>query len=139
MDSNKQFDESSPLAELSDDRQLALHELNSIINDFRQRYSEVYIYTKKAWYRDRVIGWFIIVALTAGLIFALIEQYTSTAELRRSLYEVCLDNNGKDAAKKALYQRLSDHAPNEASSEAYDEAAEALVVRDCRGIYLNRR
>lgn len=126
-------------SKLPQDRQLALHEINSILVELKRKEQESYVITRAAWYRDRIIGWIIFAILGSGLAYLFFVQYEAAQDLRQTLYQTCIENNERSAAQKNLYLKLATYASE--PSPVRDElirAAELIENRDCRSAYLDR-
>lgn len=123
--------------DLPKDRELALHEVNSILTELQSRYAQMHFYTKREWARDRFVGWTIFALLMGLLTWSLVYQYASTQDLRRSLYETCVDNNARAEAQRALYAQVAKEAPEGSNTRVLLGAAAARITsRNCQGLYL---
>ncbi len=122
--------------ELPADRELALHEINSLLTEIKSRDNETHVYTKKAWVRDRIMGWVILSVLVAAVGWTLFYQYASTQELRRSLYETCVDNNSRSAAQRDLYDQVAQATESPEFKVLMEATSSRLASRDCKTLYL---
>lgn len=121
---------------LPNDRQLALHEIRSLAEQMRQ--ANLHVYTKPAWRRDRLIGWFLTVLILTGLGWGLFYQYASAQDLRESLYQACLDSNSRNQATRDLYDEIGKGTSSPEFKVLLAKTSARLEPIDCRSRYLDR-
>lgn len=116
------------------DRELALHEIKSLADQMRQ--SNLHVYSKDAWRRDRTIGWALTVIILAGLCWAMFYQYASAQDLRRSLYRSCSDANVRTVAQRDFYTEIAAASDNEKFKAMLVRTIDKLEPVDCSARYL---
>lgn len=124
------------MSENMNDRDLALHELKSLVEQMRS--ANLHVYTKPAWRRDRLIGWFITFAILAGMGWGLFYQYASAQDLRQSLYQACTDANSRNAANRDLYDEIAKDAKDPEFKALLVKTSGRMTTVDCRARYLLR-
>lgn len=128
-------EELGPAAELPNDRELALHEMRSITEQMRN--ASLYPYSRKAFRRDRIIGWVILTIIISVIGWLTFNQVVSTAELCRNLYETCVQNNAKEQQRANLYRTLANRTDDPEIATILSEEARRTVTRNCASKYLS--
>lgn len=124
----------TPEEPLPQDRELALHEINSLIAQLRA--ANIHTYSTQAFRRDRILGWFFLVLIIGSIAAGVFYQYASSQSLRQSLYQSCQNSNAKDADTRTLYMAIAGSAQSDQVRATLTTAAANLKPRDCAGLYL---
>ena len=125
-----------PEGTLPNDRELALHEIKSLAEQMRS--ANLHVYTKPAWRRDRLIGWFLTVLIISGLGWGLFYQYASAEDLRASLYQSCRDANARNQATRDLYDEIARGTKSPEFKLLLAKTSARLEPVDCQTRYLTR-
>ncbi len=128
--------DASEMIELPNDRELALHEINSILTGLKSHDTEMRFASQGQWLRYRILGWATLAILVVALGWSLFYQYDSSQNLRRSLYETCVDNNTRSGAQRDLYDQIASRAESVELKALMESASSRLAPRDCKSIYL---
>jgi len=94
------------IPEFPSDRDLTLAEIQSLADTLRRK-SDMHVYTKEAFRRDRTIGWMILVAIVSFMGWITWSSLSAQAHFEHQVAVACHDRNEQTQALHDLYLSLT--------------------------------
>jgi len=97
------------IPEFPSDRDLTLAEIQSLADTLRRK-SDLHVYTKEAFRRDRTLGWLILITIVSFMGWITWSSLSSQAHFEREVVSACQDRNQQTKALHDLYLNLTNNA-----------------------------